>query len=854
MSSIPTVPTVPILNRMDTGIINRGPKSSRGSRLYAPNCIESFIEYLKDKKNKPIAGKKKVPPEFANTNEGSVVENLVKLMKMKGFTGINKQSIERIQLTMQNLKFDRAKLINEYNTWLPEGISVNMTGPGGTIQQVTRGNNREYFTFAKKLSDATMISLPGDEQYVRTVSRSFLETDTEAVVEGEKKWILHALTKSKTFTMKKILATKDDPVPIGAGQIEDEKKDALTNIANGNLKKKKCANCWICGKGIYFYYSKTSEDDVYVFGQSCGEDEHVLPPGWGNILGTLGLTYDDTYDMITSQKVGGITSLGLRPSHAFCNKVKSDIAFLDPPTSTKGIDISNTKLEFYINLYKQKLNSGSFIRSLEPLFCTSKGVMTDEEYEKVNGISRNDFAESCKEIIGGYLKTLCDTWNDSIIPGSSTLADTSISGSNNPLTLFALRFIWKSCYDLKRNSDVMEDLWRGAGGGYGVKRNRENSISEDDTFSQNKRQNQQEIISIDQEDLDKIYDGARNLTSATGADAVCNTTLDVQNMQRTEDPYERSEMILPTESEDEDPLEDEYQYEPNDEKMLDRSVVLSQADLDKSIANDIKEDIMNTIEELFPDAPPDTVFADTVFVTLDERGVKNINEDIKEIIIQLVNKIINLFVAEPELSIALRTRTRNVMDRMKSITEQETLSEMVVSTAMKYNDSRLNEELPQVFTLRNNDIISIMSSITTAIAYKIITSANLPIEIKTTAERKYAEMNRTAMDIDRLRERRLGEGINILDTRKRKPRKKITQRAKLKPKLKLKLKPKLKPKPKPKPKSNPNPKPKPKTRDKQKGGKKRTQKRHIKPQRRHKNKTKRLRRGKKRTTRKRYLI
>ena len=114
-------------------------------------------------------------------------------------------------------------------------------------------------------------------------------------------------------------------------------------------------------------------------------------------------------------------SKGLRPSHAFCNQVKSDIVFLSPPTTKSGISVSTRNIELYTRRYKAKLNGEkpeegedkgrSFIRSLEPLFCTDKDIIDDMQYESINGFSRQEFADKVEKNIPDFLQEICDKWN-----------------------------------------------------------------------------------------------------------------------------------------------------------------------------------------------------------------------------------------------------------------------------------------------------------------------------------------------------------------------------------------------------------------------------------------------------------
>lgn len=761
--------TSPSLERQDSLVANRD--------LYTPNCIGTFIEYLKDKRIKPEPQKKPVPPEFASTTEKTVLKHLIILMQYKGFKGISMNSIQKILNEMISLKFNRAILINEFNKWLPEGINVTMKGPGGTEQVVTKRTNREYFTFANKLSEATARSMPAGEGYERKISRAFLEKDSQMVTEqAEKKWILHALSKSKSFTIKKI-EVGQHPITLGSGEKDKVNSDIIKNI--DKLGKKQCGKCWLCGQPIFFYYLENpitditditdNTDIIYILGQSCGEDEHVLPPGWGNVLGTLGLTYDDTVEMLKNSK---LTKQGLRPSHAFCNKVKSDIVFLDPPSSTKGLTVSDTKLNAYIDIYKRKLNSGSFIRSLEPLFCTSKIVMDDDAYRDLNGISRNEFADSCKTIITTYLNDLCNEWTKIIIPGSNDFASPPYSGSNNPYTLFALRFIWKSCYDLQKRSEILTKNWNKAGGSIRSQK-----------FFQNGGVNID--IEITGDDLDRIYNKSTELTSPE----IC----DLNGLAK----IKKVDKDIDLDSMDVDSMELEKKEMLTEELVEPETRELWEQDRRNFFVEEIIEDIKLTIEELF----------------ILSFGNLELYQTVEKIIDLIIYKIvyIYIYIDQDSLTIGQRVALEHIGRQVKINDEisQKAGIRGFVNRMVNYANS-FPEKL--IGTVSREDVdydeLLSISKITTFIAYEIIMILGLRREYKVKITETYSKMNdaisKSTSQVARSRKRRLGEGIRAL-SRRIKPIKK-REHAKPKPKAKAK------------------------TRGKQKGGKKSTQKRHKKRQ------------------------
>jgi hypothetical protein len=92
-----------------------------------------------------------------------------------------------------------------------------------------------------------------------------------------------------------------------------------------NVERKLCAKCWMCGFNIYVYKFTDSANNVFY--ASCGQDEHVLPPGWGNIVGILWSNKTDHLNYNIN------TNLSLHPAHYWCNQGKNAEVFLQIPTS-----------------------------------------------------------------------------------------------------------------------------------------------------------------------------------------------------------------------------------------------------------------------------------------------------------------------------------------------------------------------------------------------------------------------------------------------------------------------------------------------------------------------------------------
>jgi hypothetical protein len=110
----------------------------------------------------------------------------------------------------------------------------------------------------------------------------------------------------------------------------DQQKAHSQTLAKGsftiaNVERKLCGKCWMCGFGIYVY-KFTDGTGNNKFSAPCGQDEHVLPPGWGNLIGIL---WSNKTDHL---KYNVNTNYSLAPSHIWCNQLKNAELLLSVPT------------------------------------------------------------------------------------------------------------------------------------------------------------------------------------------------------------------------------------------------------------------------------------------------------------------------------------------------------------------------------------------------------------------------------------------------------------------------------------------------------------------------------------------
>jgi len=126
---------------------------------------------------------------------------------------------------------------------------------------------------------------------------------------------------------------QDAPGPVSK-IIDDELKwcGRVLNkkLASGN--KKKCATCWICGGPIYVFEFVEKDKKKPPIYRKCGEDEHVVPPGVGNLMGLLFPTLKET--IVRIEDGYGYTSQALKAAHAWCNHYKSNYLFISVPKNS----------------------------------------------------------------------------------------------------------------------------------------------------------------------------------------------------------------------------------------------------------------------------------------------------------------------------------------------------------------------------------------------------------------------------------------------------------------------------------------------------------------------------------------
>jgi len=136
-----------------------------------------------------------------------------------------------------------------------------------------------------------------------------------------------------------------------------------TTPKNGNMEiyKLKCGDCWLCNFPVYIYkviINKGAKKSSYLYQKmGCGEDEHVIPPMLGNILGTLGYS-----NAVTS--IGNpLHSLGVAPAHITCNQVKKQHSFISFPNDETGrFEINKSSLNVFADTLVKRVHNDDYYK------------------------------------------------------------------------------------------------------------------------------------------------------------------------------------------------------------------------------------------------------------------------------------------------------------------------------------------------------------------------------------------------------------------------------------------------------------------------------------------------------------
>ena len=230
----------------------------------------------------------------------------------------NNKLNEYFKAALSNNTFDRKYFFEFVKKILPQfedqldkvSLRIDYTGkPLAQITQQQTGTQGEiYIPYFEKNKKSGVLCNNDEKTWVFECIKNRNNNYISAYDNGKNKWI--TLGKKTTPTL------------------ENKIKNINSNMSHYNLKKKPCGRCWICNQKIYHYYIYRGTQDIpenrIYLNTKCGEDEHVFPPTIGDIIGTLNMDSDLTRKTIDQYGIHTLLTYGIRPSHAFCNQMKSD--------------------------------------------------------------------------------------------------------------------------------------------------------------------------------------------------------------------------------------------------------------------------------------------------------------------------------------------------------------------------------------------------------------------------------------------------------------------------------------------------------------------------------------------------
>jgi len=274
-----------------------------------------------------------------------------------------------------------------------------------------------------------------------------------------RKFILKHLIKVKSLKPEELASINSTLQEATEYYTPPEPSDAdiinINNLFSGpnpsfQIQKRPCGICHICKIPIYIYrivhLNAGAQDDVVEL-NTCGEMEHVYPPGVGSLLGTISATHEEMEErlQLAAPRNGGqrggekkaknakiitaatvaineklrneLVGFGLRGSHAWCNKIKKGMIFVMITMSDSIIlEPNNVRIDAFkkglienltspIQLpwnyelqFKSDLDSGTVValnsEKLYPNPNTTGGSVTYAEL-----MTRENFASKCSDNI-----------------------------------------------------------------------------------------------------------------------------------------------------------------------------------------------------------------------------------------------------------------------------------------------------------------------------------------------------------------------------------------------------------------------------------------------------------------------
>jgi hypothetical protein len=312
--------------------------------LPTPNCISAAIAYVNTKLHR------------VDTNQGNVVERLIEIVNARGFPYLTKDSLHahlglltsvgKVSSTGKGKKLEihhpddykyddlsRITIFRMIELWtnIPvetlqsESLRSELAYDGATLVRNTKASEEKighfFFMNWEEGNDRSPVSICGADEIAFIVDIAIKRGSN---IEKDKKF--------RKFLQENV---NDDRVRQGDIAYINSLFPTICSV-----EKRQCGICHICKFPIYIYRIVYIPNGANMQLNTCGEMEHVFPPGFGSMVGTLSSRAKTMQARLRGGQRGGVdeaeldraedvlVKFGLRASHAWCNKIKSDLIFL----------------------------------------------------------------------------------------------------------------------------------------------------------------------------------------------------------------------------------------------------------------------------------------------------------------------------------------------------------------------------------------------------------------------------------------------------------------------------------------------------------------------------------------------
>lgn len=358
-----------------TTTLKRNASFETSQAAMSSECIQGFIDYLISKKD--IVGiNSSLKQKLSITTIDTVEENLIDFMKERG---------------VKNLSFE---LVNELTDYI---CSVNEPTRNGLLT-----------ILVKWFGKGADLTIPISEMRGEMTFDTGLPAAT--------------MMMDKTYTTIRFDKKSKSSIDLSPDEIGWINSMNTSNKFKSG-KKQKCSECWMCGRDV-FVYELIDNKNLEKY-RKCGEDEHVFPPGLGNILGFLYPTYQEQVQSITNII---LTSEGLKSAHAWCNQVKSGLGLILPPIKGfREYRINKLSLTLLLDKAVDWLNQGK-----------NRKIGIDLFHHNMSKTDRPLYIDEMKTQITKVLSLICTELNRYIT--SDAIVD-----NKNIEIMYKLRTIFFGC-------------------------------------------------------------------------------------------------------------------------------------------------------------------------------------------------------------------------------------------------------------------------------------------------------------------------------------------------------------------------------------------------------------------------